>query len=238
MGVIIEGMSIEDAFSKLDPTKNGIADGMNRVKDGFDEMGDFLKKIARQFEVLPKRFKLIKEGFNGIFTGFGLMFQDIATGIGNGMLDIFLLTEFAFVWFFTHIMCGVTLATRLNKCFFYYALDCMGQILYLPFRLAFWVISMFMGNQIYKTEKAMWDNIELLDGYFYNYFQFHIMHYPKNIRDWCYNCKRLKGNVLTDTSNMIAYDFKTRLPEEMMKDVNTMQQGANKINRAFTEPNP
>ena len=238
MGVIIEGMSIDDAFAKLDPTKNGIADGMNRVKDGFEEMADFFKKIGRQFEVLPKRFKLIQQGFDDIFKGFGYMFEDMATGIGKGMLDIFLLTEFAFVWFFTHIMCGVTLATRLNKCFFYYALDCMGQILYLPFRLAFWVISMFMGNQIYRTEKAMWDNIELLDGYFYNYLQFHIMHYPKNIRDWCYNCKRLKGNVLTDTSNMIAYDFNTRLPAEMMKNKDRMERGANKINRAFTEADP
>ena len=238
MGVIIEGMSIDDAFAKLDPTKNGIADGMNRVKDGFEEMADFFKKIGRQFEVLPKRFKLIEEGFTGIFNGFGQTFRAMATGIGKGMLDVFLIIEFTFVWFFTHLICGVTLATRLNKCFFYYALDCMGQILYLPFRLAFWVISMYMGDEIYKTEKAMWNNIESLDGYFYNYFQFHIMHYPKNVRDWCYNCKRLKGNVLTDTSNMIAYDFNTRLPAEMMEGVDKMKESGDKISRAITSPDP
>ena len=232
------GMSIEDAFAKLDPKKNGISDGMNRVKDGFDQMEDFFKKIGRQFEVLPKRFKLISSGFNNIFKGLGYTLQDMFTGVGKGMLDIFVLTELAFVWFFTHIMCGVTLATRLNKCFFYYALDCMGQILYLPFRLAFWVTSMFMGNQIYKTEKALWDKLELVDGYFYNYLHFHIMHYPKNVRDWCYNCKRLKGNVLTDTSNMIAYDFKTRLPGEMLKNKDRMARGGDEINRAFTSPNP
>jgi hypothetical protein len=232
------GMSIDDAFAKLDPTKNGISDGMNKVKDGFKEMEDFFKKIGRQFEVLPKRFKLISAGFKDIFEGIGYTLKDMFAGVGNGMLDIFLLTELSFVWIFTHIMCGVTMATRLNKCFFYYALDCMGQILYLPFRLAFWVISMFMGNQIYDTEKAMWDKIELVDSYFYNYLQFHIMHYPKNIRDWCYNCKRLKGNVLTDTSNMIAYDFKTRLPGEMLKNKDRMARGGDEINRAFTSPDP
>lgn len=236
------GMSIDDAFKQLDPRKNGISSGISKgidkMSDGFKKMEDFFKKIGRQFEVLPKRFKLIQQGFDDIFKGFGYMFEDMIVGIGKGTLDIFLLVEFAFVWFFTHVMCGVTLATRLNKCFFYYALDMMGQILYLPFRLSFWVISMYLGDQIYKTEKAMWDNLDLLDGYFYNYFEFHIIHYPKKVRDWCYNCKRLKGSVLTDTSNMIAYDFNTRLPGEMMANKGRMQRGADKINRAFTSPDP
>ena len=37
---------------------------------------------------------------------------------------------------------------------------------------------------------------------------------------------------------MIAYDFKTRLPKEMLRNKDRMARGGEQINRAFTSPNP
>jgi hypothetical protein len=244
-------------FRNLGNSMNSIFDGIKnfiinnilnpmiaKLREGFSQMTkgiDFIigkitwvfEKMVHQFAILPRRFNLLGAGLDNMFKGLGYTLKDMFAGIGNGMVDSLLLVEFGFVWLFTNMMCGITLITRLKFCFFYYSLEVFGKLVYLPIRLTLWFISWFVGNMVYQYEKMIWDKLEELDRLVYNYLGFHISHYPRNVRNWCYNCKRLKGSVMSDTASTVAYDFNERLPREMKRSVPRMNKGSRQARAMF-----
>jgi hypothetical protein len=90
-----------------------------------------------------------------------------------------------------------------------------------------------MKRDLYGSMDKLWDTLYEYDAYIYGYTGFHIAHYPKNIRNLCYNCKRMRINALKNKVSEINYDFLVKMPELLNKGVVEMDNGGKDFLSAF-----
>lgn len=211
----------------------GLADPFAKIKRFFDDIGKFFVNIGRfvndmieDIKAVKYRFEMIGYGMRDILQGiFVESPKAVAEGIARGFLDIVTLFRYFGEFLRTYVMCGVKYMQNFHKCVLYYTLDSLGQILYVPVRLILWFLLVFLKRDLYGTADKVWGYLESLDSYIYRYLGFHISHYPKNVRDMCYNCKRLKVAAMSQKASDIKYDFENRIPAIMRKGVDLMYQG-------------
>jgi hypothetical protein len=188
----------------------------------------FLDVVIDFFQSIPRRVTNLGNGFNDIFNGIGSEFVALGMGVELGFGDIVTLIQYTFEFLITYITCGVYFLSNIRNCFFYYLLEIVGQILYLPFRILLWVLNLF-GINLYGIVDNIWIAFDDLDTYVYTLAGFHIIHYPKSIREQCYVCKRLKVKVLTNKAHDISDDFKYKIPEIMTRGIATINQGKREL---------
>lgn len=239
--IMIFMLILLDCYKKYSQTINI----SNKFKEGFQEnfkeglkvpkLSDIknsilgpLKPIIEFFKKLPKRITTINSGFKDIFYGIGDEFKYLGIGAARGFEDIGLLIAYATAFVFSYTMCGVKYISNIPNCILYYTVDSFINILYLPIRISLWILYL-LGINLYPTQKMIWKYVEKINGYIYRIFGFNIIRWPKNIRDQCYNCKRLKTSVLLKKAKDIDYDFKVNIPKILKKGVNRIKKGGDKI---------
>lgn len=188
---------IADAFTK--PFKPLIDFG-KRAEEGLNKIPSFFKELER-------RFIDFGVGVKDIFDGLGVQIEGVGKGIELGFGDVGLLIEYCFILLGSYLACGVYFIGQLPKCFFYYVLEWIGQILYLPVRIFIWFMDTFCKIKLQKHMDKFWYFMEKIDKIIYKYAKFHIMHYPRSVRERCYVCKRLKQSVITRQTEVVNYDF-------------------------------
>jgi hypothetical protein len=177
--------------------------------------------IALEFRGLVNILQGAGEVFIGSLESLAFFIPDLFDGI-------FAIFTFSITW----MMCLFQNISNMQTCLFYYLLEVAGQILYLPFRLLFWVCYQ-AGFDLYPMEAAFWNGIEELDKVVMNYLGFHISHYPKNIRNKCYNCKRLKISALTNHAGPLADDVFNKLPALLMPGFMHIADGGDQLMHPF-----
>lgn len=223
-------------------TSNNFTEGFQEnFKEGikFPKISDITKNVSKSilgplkpmidfFKKLPKRINTINSGFKDIFYGIGDEFKYLGIGTARGFEDIGLLIAYASQFVFSYTMCGVKYISNIPNCILYYTVDAFLSILYLPIRISLWILYL-LGINLYPTQNKLWKYVEKINGYIYGVFGFNIIRWPKNIRDECYNCKRLKTSVLLKKAKDIDYDFKVNIPKILMKGVDRIKRGGDKI---------
>jgi hypothetical protein len=202
------------------------------------------KKFTDFFTVtLPRVGDKIKEfgdGLRDIFEGVGKEIDGVGAGINLGFKDVGLLIEYCFILLGSYLACGVYFITQLPKCMFYYVLEWIGQVLYLPVRIFVWVMKTFFKIKLQKYLDKFWRFMEKVDLIIYKHAKFHIIHYPRSVRERCYVCKRLKDQVITRQSNTVNYDFAPAPDGGIYKVITSekyggqLKRGVNEMNDAFT----
>ena len=177
--------------------------------------------IAAEFKGLVNVLQGSGELFIGTIESLGFFIPDFFNGV-------FTLFVFSASW----MMCLFKNISNMQACLFYYLLEVVGQILYLIPRIILWLLFQF-GLDLYERETEFWDLIEALDKVSMNYLGFHICHYPKNIRDTCYNCKRLKISTLTRNSKPLVTDITERLPPKLMPGIMRIAEGGQQLMNPF-----
>jgi hypothetical protein len=216
----------------------GFNDTMGSTNDFFKEVGgtitDGFDFITKWFESLAWRFIAMGRGLNNIFTG---LFVDEPIGIGEGLAkgftDIGSLMLWSGEYLFSNMMCGIKYLQNLHRCFFFYIVDMLGQILYLPIRVTLWLMKDYLKRDLYGLMDKIWGYIYQLDGYSYHYLGIHFAHYPKEIRDNCYNCRRVKVLSLQRKANQVDYSFNTGMRKRLEKGLDKMNLGASEFRSAF-----
>lgn len=192
--------------------------------EGFD-VSSLIVKMGDKMTNIGKGLKMIFKGF----------FVDEIQGLGQGLTIGFNnIGEFVFwtsEYFFTYIICGIQYLQNMHKCIFYYALDVFAKILYFPIDFVNWLAWEYAGQDLYIGQKKIWDTIYYMDNEFYNTMGFHFAHYPKNVADMCYSCKRLRVLALKSKSSQINYDFETKMPQLLQAGIQEMIKGANLMGR-------
>jgi hypothetical protein len=219
-------------------TSNKFTEGFQEnFKEGlkFPKISDISKSILGPlqpmidfFKQLPKKLKSLDKGFRDIFFGIGDEFKYLGIGTARGFEDIGLLIAYASQFVFSYTMCGVKYISNIPNCILYYTVDAFLSILYLPIRISLWILYL-LGINLYPTQNKLWKYVEKINGYIYGAFGFNVIRWPKNIRDECYNCKRLKTSVLLKKAKDIDYDFKVNIPKILMKGVDRIKRGGNEI---------
>lgn len=221
---------MDDGFDKMG---NAIKDVANKAKDTLmGPLMDIFDKATKAFEQIPKRFTAFGNGFKRVFDGIGQEFNGLTDGLHDSFNDIGTLIEYSGLFVFSYIQCGVQLLQNLHVCIFYYSLQAVGQCFYLPIRLLLWLISL-TGLDLYSTETIVWNHIEVLDSIVYKNVGFHFSHYPKSIRNQCYNCRRMKQSTVVNVANKIDTDFRTEIPDKLKRGINTIKDGGEEIKSAF-----
>lgn len=114
-------------------------------------------------------------------------YYDITDNIANVGIYLDTLFDKTLKDFFTKYLpsgwnCMTKMIRNFPGCIAYYIIDAIGQILYLPFRIVFWIFCLS------DFERMMWDFLRSLDDNIKSTFGFHLLHYPDSIIQDCYTC--------------------------------------------------
>ena len=84
-----------------------------------------------------------------------------------------------------YVKCGFFLLINFFTvpCVFWYVLNLVCTVIYLPFAFIFWLIGI---NDL--IEEYIWGPIYIADEVVYDYSGFHFAHFPDNIMKACYSC--------------------------------------------------
>lgn len=149
--------------------------------------------------------------YGGLFTAiFGSM--EIALGIPH----LIVFTIYLVRWLVDHIICTMQLLFSLPTCIFFYIFNTVGQLIYLPFRIIFFILWLCGVESIYNIEKQMWDSIEAADQWVFKHvIPVHFAHWPKSIRSKCFSCVRLKMGALGKKFIPVGDRFGKQLPRKV-----------------------
>jgi hypothetical protein len=207
-------------------------------------IGDALAMIPMVIKfimTLPQRFGNILTGLVNIFFGVAVELKDIGVISGIVLIDFFVFMEYTWEFVRTYTICSLYFLSNMTRCIFYYAIDIFGIILYLPIRLILYLVYV-IGFDLYSIETQVWDGLEKLDTIIYGYTGVHIIHWPKSIRDQCYNCKRLKVNVYAGKIMNLVDDFTIKIPSIIVKGLPYLKASLNNLLQVFSSnpsmPNP
>lgn len=107
---------------------------------------------------------------------------------------LFILTFIGYIvliceWFVKASKCAFVWFKNFRECFFWYFLEIIGQILYLPFRFIIWAFDSWFGISTPKEiEKQVWKTMHWVSCKCYDYTNFHLIYYPQDVIKKCYGC--------------------------------------------------
>jgi len=171
--------------------------------DAADAVVSVVDEIVSEIEKLGPRIENIGVGLEEIFMGIGYQFVELGEGIGESVEGTGEVLYFSFEYIKTYLTCSIKFIKNFYKCVFFYIIDAIGKLLYLPVRIVMWIMYTFFRLDAYGIEKQVWDGLETLDTIFFELFGLHIIYYPKKIRDDCYTCIRLKSSVVGNKSREV-----------------------------------
>jgi len=99
------------------------------------------------------------------------------------------------IWLLQFVICAFKKLLSIPNCFLWYVMEIAGVVLYLPFRLTFFVLDLIfniMGIDfsIRSLVDRIWWFIDDISHMLYDSGSgFHLVHYPKEIIEKCYTCE-------------------------------------------------
>ena len=100
---------------------------------------------------------------------------------------IFAIIGMIYQWGLPFIQCGWYWFINIKQCFFWYLLDTIGQILYLPFGILLYIFPI-----LEPPSKLFWSTLNDLDCLCFDATKFHFLHYSPTIIKNCYSCSPTK----------------------------------------------
>lgn len=150
--------------------------------------------------------------------------------IALGLPDFLIFALYCIRWFVDHVICGITGLFNLPTCIFFYIINTIGQLLYLPFRGLFFLIWLAGFEEIYDYEKKAWNKIYDIDEWiFVNIMPVHFAHWPIEIRKKCFSCVRLKMTSVSNKFLPVGDRYGKKLPKAVGPHVKTMGRGFKKV---------
>jgi len=197
--------------------------------DALSKIGDFFKKIGRAFDAI----RGVQQGVQDIFEGLAIEMTAAPIGFAYAVKDMFELTEYIFIFIFTHLECMNKISKNYVTCFLTYTVDLMiGLVLLVPCAALYLTCFLVGWNYNEQTGKIK-RMAEELDEHAFGIIGIHIIHWPKPIRDMCYNCKRLRPEALVAKTMDVQYDLTGRIATLVVGGVMKMFGGVGKITDAL-----
>jgi hypothetical protein len=148
----------------------------------------------------------IGRGFEEIGQGIDELVTEVPVGVYHAILDGSEFLQYIGVFLFTNFVCMMKNMKNMTSCIFFYIFDAILLLCYLPIAIFLFLFS-FIFPSIYDMQKKVFEYAEKIDKYWFGFFKFHLIHYPKSVRDMCYNCKRLKPTVFVNKIMEYADDI-------------------------------
>jgi len=193
-------------------------------------------KAVNFFKELGARFRDLGLGVTNVFKGVGEEFEGVIEGTGILIEDIldFVITSYVFLG--SNMICGIYFLGNIKECIIYYILQMIGTFLYLPVRIFVWFFKTINIVDLQPVLDKIWEIMEKIDIIIYKYCKFHIIHFPKSVREKCFVCKRLKTEVIAGVGGQMASDLVPpdgRIIRPFANGINDMIEGGKQISHFF-----
>jgi hypothetical protein len=132
------------------------------IKKFFDDVGNFFN------HTIPDDIERVKHAYED--------FICFMKGISSYIEDV--INSFS-----SYLICGCLMILNLPFCFVWYILEFIGNLIYLPFSIFFYIFN--LNNSI---EKPIWNFINYIDTFVLSITGNSILHFPQTIVTKCYNC--------------------------------------------------
>ena len=175
-------------------------------------ISDFATYVVQFNKTLSPRFRNVFSGIEVIFVdGIKGEIETLIKSIGSGFKTMGWLFAGSGELVRTYIMCGIKFIKNIYFCIFFYIFQILFYIIYLPVWLVMWGLKTFTGIDVFWIETRSWDGLRIVDGYTWHWLGFHIIYWPKNVRERCFTCVRLKKRVVNDIGAAVDYNFNERI---------------------------
>ena len=145
---------------------------VTQIPAAVGKVGDEVKKIPKSVEAIPKK----------ILTPIEKQFLSFSKDLAF-FKQAWLVVVLIFKSLFSYLECGFDMVVNLPRCWYYYALDLVGQLIYLPIRFVVWLFS------LEEIENAIWDYVDEADDMVKEATGYTLIHYSDSIIKKCYSCK-------------------------------------------------
>ena len=236
-----DDIDFEEYLVNLGFKEDNIKEGF--LVPGFNPATMPLQFVKLAFAILSVTFiaKFAKYMFN-IATGLvEAMYGSLLTAvfgtqqIALGLPDFLIFALYCIRWFVDHVMCAITGLFNLPTCIFFYIINTIGQLLYLPSRGLFFLIWLAGFEEIYDYEKKAWNKIYDIDEWiFVNIIPLHFAHWPIEVRQKCFSCVRLKMSSVSNKFLPVGDRYGKKLPKAVGPHVKTMGNGFKKVIEALS----
>jgi len=206
---------------------------MPGIGDAFDLLGKLLNFMI----TLPARIANLVVGTTNILLGIAATTAHLGQIIPIVFLDWLNMLGLIFEFVKTYSICTVYFIANAKKCFLYYIIEMIGFLLYMPVNIMLFVLKT-MGMNLYPYEKKIWKGLEQLDHIIVGMAGFHIIYWPKSIRDDCFNCKRLKINSLMEKAGDVGDDFFVKIPNLIKGGIRLFTIGSSEWGQIFSGGSP
>lgn len=149
-----------------EPIVEGLSNPFAELTKGFKRMIGFFKMLGGIFGFLRDLFRYLFNYINRVFENIAKSFAYIPR---------------VFVWIGSYITGGMKFIVNLPKCYMWYILEAIGQLLYLPIKFLVWIAA------LQSTERQIWNQIENIDCMVKKSTGYHLIHYSDTIQDRCYS---------------------------------------------------
>jgi hypothetical protein len=216
--------------------KKNVEDPIMDLIDGIDEMILNFAHIVCFINKSPVRIRNLSSSFENVFNGVIEEFVSLGYAFALGFNSISSMVYYIFTFVGSYLECGVKFSQNIFFCLPFYIFDIIGQILYLPIRLLLWVFSTFLAINLYATEKKVWNGLDAMSEMLFPYIGFHLVHYPKNVRENCYVCVRLKEKVVVDKAKDVDETFREEIPDILTRSREVLNKGGRQFAEVFAYP--
>ena len=190
----------------------------------FGDIGRFIKKIGKIFSAIPK----IGQGAFEVVGGVGQEVVSAPVGIYLTWVQAVIFIQTVFVFAFTNLNCAMRMMNNASYCAFFYILDILGQMFYLIPRLIIFALNL-VGLPASEWERGIWDILEDIDKWCIDHIGIHIIHFPKSIRETCFNCRRLKPTAFVSKAKKTADAIKDPIVPLLTGGIGLMFRGMTRI---------
>lgn len=190
----------------------------------FSDIADIFTKIKKAFAAIPK----VGKGAVEIVGGVGQEIVSAPVGIYLTWVQAVIFIQTVWVFAITNLNCAMRMMNNASYCAFFYILDVLGQMFYLIPRLLIFALNL-IGLPATEWEKGIWDILEDIDKWFIDHIGIHIIHFPKSIRETCFNCRRLKPTAFVSKAKKTADAIKNPIVPLLTDGIGRIFQGMNRI---------
>ena len=202
------------------------------IIDGIKNMIRTFKRIICFLGSVPTRVRNINAGFANIFNGINAEFDAIGKSFNMGFSSLSVLSLYIGELISTYVGCGFKFFENFFDCIFYYIVDAVLYIIYLPIKIIIWGFKQFSIDFSYVEERA-YNGLKTLNDFLYPIIGFQIIHWPKPVREKCYLCKRLKVEAVNNKVNDVGVTFKEKIPKNFGKSRDLFRIGKRQFDEIF-----
>jgi len=202
------------------------------IINGIKNMIQTFKRIICFLGSVPMRIRNINAGFENIFNGINSEFNAIGKSFKMGFSSINTLGAYIGELISTYVGCGFKYFENFFDCIFYYLVDIILYVLYLPIMIIIWAFKKISIDLSY-VEERVYNGLKTLNDFLYPIIGFQIIHWPKPVREKCYLCKRLKVDAVNKKAKDVGVTFKEKIPKNFGKSRDQFRIGKRQFEEIF-----